>query len=124
MAKRKNKKKGPFYVYTIEHNNKIIYVGMSNNLLRRQKEHTRNINKQSPTKTLYKYLVKAGVTTVTLNMIAEFKYRSSAKSYEAFTILTELFIHKNYNLTNKGVERLFLYHDRLQEEFLLNKELF
>lgn len=84
-----------FTVYVIKYKEDPIYVGMTNNISRRTKEHNKGIKGDTKkTKDLYKFLSSEGVTEVELIPIRQFSTRKEAKYYEAFLILKSYFGRK------------------------------
>jgi len=92
-----------FTVYKIEVNNVIKYIGYTNNLKRREKEHIRaiyNIKNIAYNKEFYKYYrevyndKESGCNVLKLGIIKEFKSKIDAKRYEAFLILNDYFSNK------------------------------
>lgn len=86
----KIKKEKPIYiVYKIIHNKKVIYIGRTNNLIRREKEHNKaiKINKRK----LYQYHRDNGLEEIKLIPIKEFNNKVESKRYEMLLILMDLF---------------------------------
>jgi len=79
-----------YSVYTIQHNNKIIYIGRTNNLKRREKEHIRALNNpkhKQHNKELYKWLREQKTDVIQLLTYKEFKSKVESKRLELFLIL-------------------------------------
>ena len=92
MIKKKEKKK--FYVYTISLNNWVIYIGMTDNIKRRETQHN-YLYKKGKEKDLYDYLRLQNFTDrIELKPIKALDTRVEAKRYECFLILTDYFGNK------------------------------
>ena len=92
-----------YFVYNIEYKNKIIYVGYTKDIIKREKQHIYLCYKQnnkSYNKQLYVYIRKEysdkeqGKNIIKLNKIKEFKTKVEAKRYEMFLILTDYYNKK------------------------------
>jgi len=96
-------------VYTIVINNKTVYVGRTNDIDRREKEHRTSYLKYLKTndlsngKKLYMWLYQNEIkpSEIVLNPVYIAKNKLESKQYEAFLILWFKFTQKNYYLQQK-----------------------
>lgn len=80
-----------YSVYKIKVNGITRYIGYTDNLIRRQKEHTREY-KKGGTKYLYRMTREVAPETIwELILIKDFTNKGDAKRYEAFLILIDWF---------------------------------
>jgi predicted GIY-YIG superfamily endonuclease len=83
-----------YYIYEILVSGKRRYIGYTDNLIRRQKEHIRDYKKGSP-KYLYKMTRENSPETIyELRIVREFTNKGDAKRYEAYLILHDFFNNK------------------------------
>ena len=87
-----------FYIYQIIHKKHVLYIGQTDNLNRREKQHNYHLKKGTH-KELYNYLREIGITQIKLKVIKEVNSRTEAKRIEIFLILTAHF--KNRKLFQK-----------------------
>jgi predicted GIY-YIG superfamily endonuclease len=84
-----------FIVYEIKYDNNTVYIGRTNNLNRREKEHNRFLrrpdNDKTKRKPLYQFLLESGCNQVKLSLVKEFKTKVDAKRYEMLLILLDYF---------------------------------
>lgn len=80
-------------LYKIELNGEIIYIGITNDLKRRQQQHNLNI-KKNVNRPLYTHLNSLNISNVTLTTLASFKSRVEAKRMECYLILQDYFNDK------------------------------
>lgn len=87
-----------YTVYKILHNGKSIYIGRTNNIQRRSKEHNRSYKNSllapdcKKIKQLYKYLKEEGFTDkIELIEVKSFKSKVESKRYEMLLILIDHF---------------------------------
>jgi predicted GIY-YIG superfamily endonuclease len=84
-----------FYVYKIEISGVVRYIGMTDNLKRRQNQHTRAYIK-GDSKYLYKQIrLNAPDEPISLEIVREFDNRGDCKRYEALLILENYFRDRN-----------------------------
>jgi predicted GIY-YIG superfamily endonuclease len=92
MIKNKN------CVYKIEYGGEVVYIGRTNNLTRREKEHNRFLRRPDDEKTkskvLYHFLLESGCNEVKLILIKEFKNKVESKRFECLLILLDWFSEK------------------------------
>lgn len=79
----KLKKKQQFYVYRLTSSSGALYIGRTNNIERRIKEHQMNI-KNGKSTLFYDSLVDG---TFTYEILSTFKTKVEAKRYEMYLIL-------------------------------------
>jgi predicted GIY-YIG superfamily endonuclease len=83
------------YVYKIEYGGEVVYIGRTNNLTRREKEHNRFLrspeNPKTKSKVLYQFLLESGCNSVKLVLIKEFKNKVESKRFECLLILLDWF---------------------------------
>jgi len=85
------------YVYEIKNENlETIYIGRTNDLDRREKEHNRNcFNKKVIKKELYKYIRnETNIKFIKLYPVGIFKTKIEAKRFEMLLILQDFFGNK------------------------------
>lgn len=80
-----------FYVYQIKIKNTIRYIGMTNDINRREKEHNRLCFKNDTEKLLYNNIRKTDIKQIKLEIVQTFKTRTEAKRYECMLILINHF---------------------------------
>jgi len=92
---KKKQTKYTFYVYSILYRNKMIYVGHTNDIVIRQKQHN-YLYKKGNNKPLYNYLrqVVGFDQKIELIVIGVYESRVEAKRREMFIILTDYFDKK------------------------------
>ncbi len=84
-----------YFVYEIEIDGVVRYVGMTNNIHRRELEHHRAY-KKGDGKYFYKQIrLSAPEAIITLTSIKEFTNKGDCKRYEAYLILEDYFTNKN-----------------------------
>jgi len=84
-----------YFVYEIVIDGVRRYIGMTDNLKRRQSQHRRDYIKGKD-KYLYKQIrLSAPQSEITLNTIKEFTNKGDCKRYEAYLILKDYFSNKN-----------------------------
>ena len=76
-----------YYVYVIELPNKEVYVGCTNNIIRRKDQHNENVRKRKNRFAQYvaDNYPNLKLTKQDLNIIASFKERNEALKYEKKT---------------------------------------
>lgn len=82
--------KNKYIVYSININGFDIYIGMTNNILRREYEHNYKL-KKGINNELYNYLRCLNINDIKLKKIKTFENRLDAKRYECFLILKNYF---------------------------------
>lgn len=87
-----------FTVYRINHKKKAIYIGYTNNLTRREKEHNYHL-KKGTSKEVYDYLRKKKVSTIKLEPLRKFKSKTEGKRFECLMIL--MYHFGSYRTLNK-----------------------
>jgi predicted GIY-YIG superfamily endonuclease len=75
-----------YNVYRISNRNNVIYIGYTNDLTRRSKEHNYHLNKGT-SKQLYDFLRKKQIRSIKLELLKKFKTRTEAKRFECMLIL-------------------------------------
>lgn len=93
-------KKKTYQVYIIEHNDKIIYYGRTNDLKRRQYQHNYNLRRDKENM-LYTYLKEKKVDTIVLKSIYEYKSKVESKRMEMYLILKHYFTEEEFTLKQK-----------------------
>lgn len=82
------------YVYEIKIDGKTRYIGYTDNLNRREKQHIRDY-KKGDNKYLYKMTRETSPETIyKLNIVKEFNNKGDGKRYEAYLILKDYFTKK------------------------------
>ena len=85
----------PYSVYQIEIENEIRYIGHTNNMQRRQKEHNQRCFKGGHKKILYHNIkTKSDCKEIVLQLVRNFTTKTEAKRYEALLILKDHFSNK------------------------------
>jgi len=87
-----------FTVYRINHKKKAIYIGYTNNIDRRCKEHNYHL-KKGTMKEMYDYLRKKKVSKIVLEPLRTFKSKTEAKRFEMLMIL--MYHFGTYRTLNK-----------------------
>ena len=84
-----------FYVYRIKIEGTTRYIGHTNDIKRREREHNRSCFKTDDRKILYSK-IKSETTygKISLETIKQFTTKTEAKRYEAFLILYDHFTKK------------------------------
>ena len=91
MDKKKKKvPQGKTWVYRIEVNGTVRYVGITCTLKRRQTQHNTGL-KKGEVKELYDFLRAEEIETIELIPVQQFPTRVMAKRYECLLILQDLF---------------------------------
>lgn len=86
----------PYSVYYIEINGIKRYIGHTNDLKRREKEHNQRCFKTENKKLLYHNIKnETGEKNIILKLIKIFTTKTEAKRYEALLILLDHFGEKN-----------------------------
>jgi predicted GIY-YIG superfamily endonuclease len=94
MIKKAKREKKRFYVYTISFNKWVIYVGLTDNIRRRETQHN-YLYKGGKVKDLYDYLRLQNFTErIELKPIKVLDTRVEAKRYECMLILQDHFSNK------------------------------
>ncbi len=95
MVKRKTRKKatGKTFLYKISIGGITRYIGITNNLSRRQKEHNKGLS-GGDTKELYCFCREEGIENIELIQLEEFSTRVECKRKECFYILADHFTSK------------------------------
>lgn len=84
-----------YYVYQIKIKNAVRYIGMTNDLHRRELEHNNHCFKKDVEKVLYnKIRDTTNLTEIKLEVIKTFKTRTEAKRWECLLILIDHFKSK------------------------------
>jgi predicted GIY-YIG superfamily endonuclease len=84
-----------YYVYEVKVSGIRRYIGMTNDIKRRQIEHRRDFVYNSK-KELYKKIKMSGVSEpITLEMVASFENKLEAERFEAYLILDDYYKRKN-----------------------------
>lgn len=94
MIRKRKKPRGVTVVYQVKYLDVVVYIGRTNNLLRRQKEHNRCLN-NGDKKALYLFLQSKGVDEIILEPVAENLKLVDAKRMEMLLILQDYFGEKN-----------------------------
>jgi predicted GIY-YIG superfamily endonuclease len=85
-------------VYKIEYDGNPVYIGRTNNLSRREKEHNRFLrlpaDDKRRRKVLYQFLSESGCNEVKLIPIMEFDTKVESKRYECMLILLDWFTNR------------------------------
>jgi len=98
-----------YYVYSIQdEESNIIYIGFTNNLKRRLKEHQAGTRYFKKYKKLYEYCKIENVFIDNLNILGIYDKKIDAKLHEAYYILQEKIINKNIKLQNVFIESFYL----------------
>lgn len=84
-----------FYVYQIKIKNTIRYIGMTNDLHRRELEHNNQCFRKDVEKLLYINIRKTNIKKIELEIVKTFKTRTEAKRYECLLILLNHFKANN-----------------------------
>ncbi len=84
------KKQGKTYLYKVEVGGVTRYIGITNNLKRRETQHNSGLSKGEK-KELYDFCREEGIYKIQLIEMKEFKTRIEAKRYECFLILCDYF---------------------------------
>lgn len=93
------KKSKSYYVYSILYRNTVIYIGLTNNIKRREYEHNRSYN-LGEEKQLYNFLRDRNYTDkIELVVLNTFDTQVEGKRYECFLILTDYFSKKQLKQT-------------------------
>lgn len=82
-----------FYVYEILVNDQRRYVGYTNNIKRRKKQHFKGINSDDK-KTLYVAIRNLKNPQIDINVIGVFEKSIEAKRWEAHLVLSDYFSDK------------------------------
>lgn len=82
-----------YFIYQIIINNKIRYIGRTNNLKTREYQHN-YLLKKGKDKLLYNNIRLENIKTINLQSILEFKNITEAKRYECYLILKDYFTNK------------------------------
>jgi predicted GIY-YIG superfamily endonuclease len=81
-----------YYVYVIKINDKVRYIGITNNVKKREYQHNYECFNVKKDKILYNNIRKYNLLNkICLEIIEEFKSKSNAELYEAFLILRDYF---------------------------------
>lgn len=80
-----------YYVYYILLDGKVRYVGITNNIKKREYQHNYDCWVKQTEKKLYNQLRKQPKTSMTLNIFKRFNQKSEAELYEAYIILKDYF---------------------------------
>lgn len=78
------------YVYTIETDGIVRYIGRTNNPKRREYQHNYNLKKGKSSQ-FYDFCYENNINEVSLKVIREFSSKTEAKRYEMFLILIHHF---------------------------------
>ena len=101
--------KTKYYVYSIHDElGNIIYIGFTNNLKRRLKEHQAGTRYFKKHKKLYEYCKEKQIYIDSLSIIDIYDNKLDAKLHEAYYILHEKLINKNNKLQNVFLESFYL----------------
>lgn len=95
-----------YYVYEIKIGEVRRYIGVTNNIKRRQTEHNRGI-KVNHKKMLYQKLRELEIIDIKIEPIANFKNKIDANRFEAMIILEDFF---SSNLLWQKVPFKFRYY--------------
>lgn len=91
----KQKKRVETIVYHIYCNNTPVYVGITNNIEERQRQHNRSLKDNRNKFKIYEYLRFNNISSIELIPIIEFDTLTEAKRYEAYLILEDHFTKRN-----------------------------
>lgn len=83
-----------FYTYEIKINGQKRYIGMTSNIERRKKEHSKAALAEKPKKLLYKKMQELENPEIEYAIIAEHEKKSDCARYEAMLILQDYFAEK------------------------------
>jgi len=82
-----------YKVYSIVHKNKVIYIGRTNNLKRREYEHNYNLRMEK-SNLIYDYLREEKVDKIVLKQLYEYNKKIDSKRMEMYLILDDYFNDK------------------------------
>lgn len=87
-----------YYVYKVRIGSKIRYVGYTNNITAREKQHNYLCFKQEKKKILYNNIRKyyPDVKEISLITVKTFSNKVDAKRYECYLILNDYFTNKEF----------------------------
>lgn len=80
-----------FWVYQIEIGGVIRYIGYTNDLIKREKQHNYLCFKTNKKKLLYNSVRKLGIKEIKLKPLKPFKDKVDAKRWECYLILNDWF---------------------------------
>lgn len=83
-----------YFVYQIKVLDKIRYIGYTENLIKREKQHNYLCFKRDKKKELYDNIKKTNQVKINLEVIKSFNNKVEAKRYECLLILEDYFTNK------------------------------
>ena len=83
-----------YFVYQIKVLDKIRYIGYTENLIKREKQHNYLCFKRDNKKELYDNIKKTNQVKINLQVIKSFNNKVEAKRYECLLILEDYFTNK------------------------------
>ena len=83
-----------YFVYQIKVLDKIRYIGYTENLIKREKQHNYLCFKRDKKKELYDNIKKTNQVEINLEVIKSFNNKVEAKRYECLLILEDYFTNK------------------------------
>lgn len=99
MIMKKKSKSKEFFIYNIQYFGKVLYIGQTNNIKRRESQHNRNLKNPNKNQEIYKYLRELGAKEIKLTLLETYSNRVTAKRRECFLILQDYF--SEHKLKNK-----------------------